>query len=131
MVKIIFLMVGGALGTLSRYYVSGLSHKILAGLMPWGTLVVNATGALFIGLFWGLFEMKDVSPHTRTFIAIGFLGGFTTFSTFALETMNLLKENEFKMAALNILANNTLAIVFVFAGYFLAKTILTLLKQRI
>jgi CrcB protein len=124
-------MAGGALGTLSRYYVSGYSHKLLAGLMPWGTLVVNVSGAFLIGLFWGLFEMKDVSPHTRTFFAIGFLGGFTTFSTFALETMNLLKENEFKLAVVNVFANNVLAIVFVFAGYFLATTILTYLKQRI
>jgi len=82
MYKIIFLMAGGALGTLSRFYVAGLSHKFLAGLMPWGTLVVNSAGAFFIGLFWALFELKDVSPNTRMFIAVGFLGGFTTFSTF-------------------------------------------------
>lgn len=124
-------MVGGALGTLSRYYVSGLSHKFLAGFMPWGTLVVNVLGAFFIGLFWGLFEMKNVSPNTRMFVAVGFLGGFTTFSTFALETLNLLQENEFKMAALNVFANNTLAIIFVFAGYFLARTIVTTLKQQL
>lgn len=128
MLKIIFLMLGGALGTLSRFYISGYSHKLLAGLMPWGTLVVNAAGAFFIGLFWGLFEMKDVSPHARMFFAVGFLGGFTTFSTFALETMNLLKANEIKLAILNVFANNTLAIVFVFAGYFLARFILTTLK---
>lgn len=124
-------MAGGALGTLSRYYVSGLSHKYITGFMPWGTLVVNASGAFFIGLFWGLFEIKGVSPNTRMFIAVGFLGGFTTFSTFALETLNLLKENEFKMAALNVFANNTLAIVFVIVGYYLARTILATLKQQI
>lgn len=121
-------MAGGALGSLSRYYVSGLSHKIFPGMFPWGTMVVNALGALVIGLLWGLFEIKNISPNMRMFIFVGFLGGFTTFSTFALETMNLLKENEIKMAVINVLANNILAIVFVFAGFFISKLILTSLN---
>jgi CrcB protein len=125
MYKVIFLMAGGALGTLSRYYVSGLSHKVLPGLFPWGTMVVNALGALVIGLLWGLFEAKNISPQLRMFVFVGFLGGFTTFSTFALETLNLLKDNEIKMAVINVLANNILAILFVFAGFFLSKAILT------
>lgn len=118
-------MFGGALGTLSRYLVSGWSHKVLPGVFPWGTLVVNAVGALVIGLLWGIFEFRDIGHHTRMFLFIGFLGGFTTFSTFALETMNLVQDGEMKLAIMNVLANNLLALVFVFGGYFLTKTVLT------
>lgn len=126
--KIIFLLTGGALGSLSRYLVSGLIHKYLSGMFPWGTMVVNVTGAFFIGLLWGFFELKEISPNMRMFIFIGFLGGYTTFSTFALESMNLFRDGEFKLAIINILLNNILSIVFVFAGYFLTKGLLTTLK---
>jgi len=128
MLKFVLLLVGGALGSLSRYLVSGITHKYISGTFPWGTLMVNATGALIIGICWGLFELKDISPQTRIFVFIGFLGGYTTFSTFALETMNLVRDGDIKMAAFNMLANNLLAIVLVFAGYFLSKGLITSLK---
>lgn len=128
MVKIIFLVAGGALGTLSRYLLSGMTHKYISGTFPWGTLLVNATGALVIGFCWGIFEMRDLSPQVRMFLFIGFLGGYTTFSTFALETMNLLRDGDIRIALLNVLANNLVTLVLVFAGYFLSKGILTALK---
>ncbi len=128
MVKIILLLAGGALGSLSRYAVSGLTHRYIAGIFPWGTLMVNVTGAFVIGFLWGLFEMKGLSPNTRMFLFIGFLGGYTTFSTFALESLNLIRDGDIKMAVLNIVLNNLLALILVFAGYFLSKGILTTLK---
>ena len=128
MLKFVLLLVGGALGSFSRYLVSGITHKYISGTFPWGTLMVNATGALIIGICWGLFELKDISPQTRMFVFIGFLGGYTTFSTFALETMNLVRDGDIKIAVFNILANNLLAIVLVFAGYFLSKGLITSLK---
>ena len=128
MLKFVLLLVGGALVSLSRYLVSGITHKYISGTFPWGTLMVNATGALIIGICWGLFELKDISPQTRMFVFIGFLGGYTTFSTFALETMNLVRDGDIKRAAFNMLANNLLAIVLVFAGYFLSKGLITSLK---
>lgn len=118
-------MAGGALGTLFRYLVSGWTHKFTAGDFPWGTLMVNATGALVIGILWGIFEQRDIGPHSRMFIFIGFLGGYTTFSTFALESMNLMQDGETKLAIFNIFANNLLALTFVFAGYFLSKAIIS------
>jgi len=126
MMKILLLLGGGALGTLFRYIISGLPYKYSDTVFPWGTLLVNAGGAFVIGLIWGIFEERGISPHLRTFIFIGFLGGFTTFSTFALETMNLFKEGAIKLAFINILANNLLSIVLVFGGFFLAKGLLTL-----
>jgi CrcB protein len=128
MLKIILLLTGGALGTVSRYVVSGVTHKLISGTFPWGTLVVNASGALLIGFFWGLFEIRDLSPAVRIFIFIGFLGGYTTFSTFALETMNLFRDGDIRMAAWNMLLNNLLSMISVFAGYFISNGLLTSLK---
>jgi CrcB protein len=128
MVKIIFLLTGGALGSLSRYLVSGISHKWISGTFPWGTLIVNSTGALLIGFFWGLFELRDISPKARMFIFIGFLGGYTTFSTFALETMNLVRDGDMRLAVINLVLNNVLSLLFVFAGYFISKGLLTTLN---
>ncbi len=129
MLKIIYLLAGGALGSLSRYLVSGFVHTVAKGIFPWGTLLVNASGSFVIGLAWGLFELRDISPQARMFIFVGFLGGYTTFSTYALETLNLVREGDMGMAALNILLNNLLALVFVFAGYFLSKGLLTTLSH--
>lgn len=124
--KLLVLMGGGALGTLFRYLISGLPHKYSETIFPWGTLLVNISGAFLIGLIWGVFEERGISPHIRTFIFIGVLGGFTTFSTFALETMNLFKEGAVKLAFVNILANNLFSIVLVFGGFFLAKGLLNI-----
>jgi len=126
MMKILLLLGGGALGTLFRYFISGLPYKYTDSVFPWGTLLVNVGGAFLIGLIWGIFEERGISPHLRTLIFIGFLGGFTTFSTFALETMNLFKEGAIKLAFVNILANNILCIVLVFGGFFIAKGLLTI-----
>ncbi len=126
MTKLILLLGGGALGTLFRYLISGLPYKYTDSIFPWGTLLVNIIGAFLIGLIWGVFEERGISPQVRTFIFIGILGGFTTFSSFALETMNLFKEGAIKLALLNILANNLLSIVLVFGGFFLAKGLLNI-----
>lgn len=128
MLKILYLLAGGALGSLLRYGVSGLAHKWISGLFPWGTLVVNATGALLIGFLWGLFEDKGISPNMRMFVFVGLLGGYTTFSTYALESMNLFKSGDTKMAIMNLLANNVLAIAAVFLGYFLIRYLIINLK---
>ena len=126
MIKLLLLLGGGALGTFFRYLISGLPYKYSDTVFPWGTLLVNVSGAFLIGLIWGAVEERGISPQIRTFIFVGFLGGFTTFSTFALESMNLFKEGAIKLAFVNILANNLLSIVLVFGGFFLAKSILTL-----
>ena len=128
MVKIIFLLTGGALGSLSRYLVSGISHKWISGTFPWGTLIANSTGALLIGFFWGLFELRDISPKARMFIFVGFLGGYTTFSTFALETMNMVRDGDMRLAVINLILNNALSLFFVFMGYFISKGLLTTLN---
>ena len=94
MVKLLFLMTGGALGTIARYGVSGLAHRMTDTLFPLGTLVVNAVGSLLIGIVWALWEDSSIPGYIRTFLMIGFFGGFTTFSSFSLETLNLIRDND-------------------------------------
>jgi fluoride exporter len=127
-VKILLLAAGGAIGTVGRYAVSGLTHRYIEGTFPYGTLMVNTLGSLVIGLLWGIWETANFSSHMRTFIFIGILGGFTTFSTFTLETLNLFRDGEIKMAIFNVLANNLLGILMVFAGFFAARSLIQLIR---
>ena len=128
MVKIILIGIGGAIGTIARYVVSGLDYKYSYGVFPVSTLVVNLTGSLIIGFFWGVFEAVTVSSNIRMFVFIGILGGFTTFSTFALENFNLFRDGERSIAIINILITNVVGIFFVYAGYILAKMMLNFMK---
>ncbi len=112
------------MGALLRYGLSGLTHRLVGAggvVFPWGTLVVNVAGALAIGFLWELFERAAVSPELRLFTFIGLLGGFTTFSTFSIETFSLLRDGETKLAALNVVLSNALCIAAVFAGFGLSR----------
>ncbi len=121
MVKFLLIALGGAIGTVLRYIVSGLDYKHSSELFPLSTLVINLTGSLIIGFLWGIFEKAVIPPNIRLFLFIGILGGFTTFSTFCLESFNLLRDGEIKVAFLNIVLSNFFGIVFVFVGFFIAK----------
>ena len=128
MVKIILLATGGAIGTLLRYSLSGLTHRFFDSIFPWGTLLVNFTGSFAIGTLWGFFEMENLSPNVRNFVFIGLLGGFTTFSTFALENFNLFRDGEIKLLMSNVLASNIIGIMLVFCGYSLSKHIINFFR---
>jgi len=128
MIKYILLAAGGAIGTILRYSMSGLTYRIVNGVFPWGTIVVNLTGSFAIGLLWGFFEIQNISSNMRNFIFIGILGGFTTFSTYALESLNLLRDGEIKWAMTNLLISNICGLILVFAGFMLSKFIINLIK---
>lgn len=128
MIKILLLLAGGAIGTISRYGISGLTHRYFEGIFPWGTLMVNLSGALVIGFIWGLWETERISSDVRTFIFIGILGGYTTFSSYALETLNLFRDGETKLALVNILASNILGLLLVFLGFIAAKGLISLIR---
>jgi fluoride exporter len=121
MVKILFILVGGALGTLVRYGVSGWAQQRINNVFPIGTLTVNLVGSLLIGLLWGMAENTTLSPNMRTLLFVGILGGFTTFSTYSLETLNLLRDGEVKMALINLMLNNVLGILLAFVGLMIGK----------
>lgn len=128
MIKLLYILIGGAIGTYLRYAVSGYSYKLFDWLFPIGTLVVNLIGSFIIGLIWGLFESSSLSPNIRVFLFIGILGGFTTFSTYMLETLNLYRDGEVKMAIFNLLANNIFGLIMVILGFFLSKLLIGHLK---
>lgn len=119
--KFAVIAAGGALGAVLRYLVSGLDYRFSYGVFPVGTLVVNLSGSLFIGFLWGLFEQTAVSSALRLCVLIGVLGGYTTFSTFALENFNLIRNGEFNIAFLNILISSAGGVLLVYAGYVMAR----------
>jgi fluoride exporter len=128
MLKFLLIAFGGAIGAVMRYIMSGIDYKFSQGVFPVSTLAVNLLGSLFIGFLWGLFEAVVVSSNIRMFIFIGILGGFTTFSTFALENFNLIRDGERSIALINIMLSNVLGIGLVFIGYGLARAALHLFK---
>jgi CrcB protein len=122
----IVLMIGvaGALGAVSRYALSGSVYALLGQGFAYGTLVVNVLGSLAIGLVMQLGIATDMfSPNVRTAVAVGFLGAFTTFSTFSYETVQMIQDGAWGPALLNILANVTICIIAVLAGVYLGKLI--------
>jgi fluoride exporter len=128
MFKLLFIAFGGAIGAVMRYLMSGLDYKFSQGVFPVSTLVINLLGSLVIGFLWGLFEAVVVTSNVRMFIFIGILGGFTTFSTFALENFNLIRDGERNIALINIIVSNVFGIGLVFIGFGLAKAALNLFK---
>ncbi|MCG7876803.1 MAG: fluoride efflux transporter CrcB [Candidatus Thiodiazotropha taylori] len=104
--QLIAIASGGAVGALFRFWVSSGIYSLLGRGFPYGTLVVNVLGSLVMGfLYVLLLERTTVSPEMRGALLIGFLGAFTTFSTFSIETLNLLEQAELLKAGLNILVS--------------------------
>ncbi|MBN2172502.1 MAG: DUF190 domain-containing protein [Bacteroidales bacterium] len=128
MLKIILVLFGETPGTLGCYYLSAWPHKNMEILFPWGTLLVQALWGFIIGFAWGMVEHLNPSPNIRTFIFIGVLGVFTTFSTYALETLNLLRQGNFKLALINIPANNFAALLLVLAGFIISRRFVQIMK---
>lgn len=120
---ILLVGTGGFLGSVARFLVSGLIHRLFPfTTFPYGTLVVNLLGCLVIGFFAGLMEMRQVfDPSQRAFVLIGILGGFTTFSTFAYETLGLLHAAEYGRSLFNIAAHVVLGLGAAWVGYFWAQ----------
>jgi CrcB protein len=123
MSAIIYLCLGGMFGTLMRYFVSGWVYKILGTDFPYGTMVVNIGGCLLIGFMGTLAEERFVlSPNLRLFLLVGFLGAFTTFSTFSYESWKLLQSNDFTYSLLNISLSVLVGMLAVWLGAVLART---------
>lgn len=102
--QVLSIAAGGAIGALMRFWASNGVYALLGRGFPYGTLVVNVTGSLVMGFLYILFlERMDVSPEFRGALLIGFLGAFTTFSTFSIETINLIEQADYLKAGLNML----------------------------
>lgn len=121
-------MIGGGLGSACRFAVFKLSQGLGGSSFPVGTLSANLLGSLAIGILWHLFECTKIANEWRLFLITGFLGGFTTFSTYTLELTQLLKADQWKTAILYVSISNILGVSLVFLGYILARGILPLAK---
>ncbi len=115
--KLVAIALGGAIGAVARYGLSGLVHRTANGNFPAGTLVVNVVGCLAIGAF--LYFVEDramLGPTARLFVAVGILGGFTTFSSFGYETIELLRDGRWGAASGSVLGNVILGLAAVWLG---------------
>ncbi len=116
------LAVGGAIGTMARYGVTVLAMPMSKD-MPWSTILINALGSFIIGFFGTLTLAHGrfpLSENARLFVMVGFCGGFTTFSSFSLQTLDLLRGGAVGRGILNVLISVTICICAVAAGHFLA-----------
>ena len=120
MLMYLWVAIGGALGSVGRYWLSGLIADRFGSTFPWGTIIVNITGCLVIGFFNTLTGTEGrwlVSPAARTFFMIGICGGYTTFSWFSLQTLNLVNDGEWLYAGANILYSVALCLAGVWLGH--------------
>jgi len=119
--KVISIGLGGFMGALGRYWISGIAQKF-SDRFPLGTLSVNLLGSFAVGLLATLFlEKVIVSAELRLFVLVGLLGAFTTYSTFSLETVSLMRNGEWMFAIYNILTNVLGTLIAVWAGVSIAK----------
>ena len=124
MKALIFIAVGGAVGAVLRYLTSVAVYTFMGRGFPYGTLFVNVSGSLLMGVLSVIMlERFDIAPEWRAAVLIGVLGSFTTFSTFSIETLNLLEQGDMLRAAVNIVLSVMLCLAAVWFGVLLGRQI--------
>jgi CrcB protein len=121
-VNYLWIAVGAVAGASARYFLSGLIARNFSATFPYGTLLINVTGSLALGLF--LVYSTDrvlLDPRWRLLVAVGFCGSYTTFSSYAFESFALMEQGQWLLVGLNALASNVLCLVAVLAGAVLAR----------
>lgn len=121
MLKLLAVMTGGSIGAACRYLLFLTVQRVAGSSFPAGTLAANLLGSFMIGLLWSLFEGSRLTNEWRLFIFTGFLGGFTTFSTFSRETAQLFKLGDWKTALVYAGISNIIGVTLVLAGYYVSR----------
>jgi CrcB protein len=122
LLQVMTIAAGGALGAVLRYWTSIGVHSLLGREFPYGTLTVNVTGSLLIGILTVLMlERFDVGPEWRAGLLIGVLGAFTTFSTFSIETLNFLEQGDMGKGVLNSVLNFTMCLFATWLGLLIGR----------
>lgn len=125
----LLVALGGAIGTTGRYFISGMAARLIGETFPWGTLLINVTGSFIIGFFAALTGPDGrlyVGSSGRQFFMTGVCGGYTTFSSFSLQTLNLMNDGEWFRAGANMGLSLALCLIAVWAGFVLANMINTM-----
>jgi len=121
--KLLLLSVGGSLGTTLRFLIYSFFEKHQNTGFPWATFTVNTLGSFLIGFLWGFFANHYISPGLRMIIFVGFLGSFTTFSTFAFDNFSLIRDGEIKVMFFYLFTTNILGIGLAIGGYYISKLV--------
>lgn len=120
----VWISLGGVVGACARYFLSRFAARLVGTGFPWGTLFINITGSFILGLFLVYTtERVFVDPRWRLLIAVGFCGAYTTFSSYAYESMVYFEQGHWTLFAYNVLANNILCLAAVLAAAALARTV--------
>jgi fluoride exporter len=121
-----WIFIGSALGGIARYWCSGVAAKLVGETFPWGTLFVNVFGSFIIGFFATITGPDGrwlVSSTARQFVMVGLCGGYTTFSSFSIQTLNLIHDGEWLYVGLNITGSVVLCLLAVWLGHFAAANL--------
>lgn len=108
--NVLIIALGGALGAVSRYSLAHLAINLFGKGFPFGTLIANFVGSLLMGILFGLVESGSLLPQTKIALGVGFLGAFTTFATFSIDTVLLLQQGDWFKALANVLLNVILSL---------------------
>ena len=124
--RILLIGFAGLIGTLSRYFLASAFGRRFGESFPIGTIIINVVGCFLAGfLFYLLQERSLVSETVRLAIMVGFLGGFTTFSAFGLQTFTLFRDGEMLLALMNLIVSNLVGLLFVWVGFLLARVLVS------
>jgi CrcB protein len=119
---LLFVGIGGFIGSIARILCQQYAQRFLPFDFPTGTIAVNVLGSFAIGLIYGLADQRSFfTPEIKLFLTAGLCGGFTTFSSFTYESLNLLRSGQISMALIYIIASNTIGLAAVIAGYYAGK----------
>jgi fluoride exporter len=124
MINYLVISVGAAIGGVFRYGLASFIQKKVESFFPYGTLIVNILGSFALGFIMYYLDEKDfLSPQMRLFLTVGLCGGFTTFSTFSFETLNLIRNSQFLLASVNVLGNVVICLVAIYLSYIVSKAL--------
>ncbi len=124
MKELMYMAIAGGLGSVCRYGVTILTQRITGDTFPSGTFVVNILGCFLFGLVWGLLDHRiGLPPHTRLVVLTGFMGAFTTFSTYAFQSLALMQNGQWFFAAINVAGQVAGGVLLAFAGLALGRAL--------
>lgn len=122
--KLVWMFIAGGIGVLARYAVNGLVQRYIGGQLPIGTFLENVAGCVVFGFLWALADERMlINAEWRTILLTGFVGGFTTFSTYAFETTGLMRDAQWGLAMLNVAAHNVVGFAGIFVGMALGRLV--------